>query len=210
MPDLFDSLRPCKEPIADGVTLLRGFADGEKVYSHMQQVACAAPFRNQTTPGGHVIRVASTNCGALGWTSGRGGYRYRPDDPETGLPWPQIPDELATLAANAALAGGFPGYRPNACLINRYAPGLKLSAHQDKNERDFRWPVVTVSIGVPATFQLFGDSRSGKPINIFLEHGDVLVMGGVSRMAYHGVKPLVQDHHPLTGDKRYSLTFRVA
>ncbi|NVJ98043.1 MAG: alpha-ketoglutarate-dependent dioxygenase AlkB [Alphaproteobacteria bacterium] len=207
--DLFDSLRPKSETISDGVTLLRGFADSGAVYELMQQVARHAPFRNQITPGGHIIKVATTNCGALGWTSGPGGYRYRPDDPETGLPWPAMPAQLANIATEAAEAGGFPGYHPNACLINLYAPGLKLSSHQDKNERDRRWPVVTVSIGVPATFQLFGDSRSGKPINILLQDGDVLVMGGASRMAYHGVKALAAGQHPLTGDKRYSLTFRV-
>lgn len=210
MADLFDSLRPKKEVVADGVTHLRGFADSAEVYALMQQVAADAPFRNQITPGGHMIRVATTNAGELGWTSGPTGYRYRPDDPESGKPWPAIPEPLSDLAMRAAEAGGFPGYRPNACLINRYAPGLKLGSHQDKNERDFRWPVVTLSIGVSATFQLFGSTRGGTPTNIILEDGDILVMGGASRMAYHGVKALRAGCHPHTGDKRYSLTFRVA
>jgi alkylated DNA repair protein (DNA oxidative demethylase) len=208
--DLFDSLRPKQEVITEGVTLLRGLADSAQAFVLMQQIAAEAPFRNQRTPGGHVIRVATTNAGDLGWTSGSSGYRYRPDDPETGQPWPAIPDALMDVATRAAEAGGFDGCRPNACLINRYEPGLKLGSHQDKNERDFRWPVVTLSLGVPATFQLFGSARGGTPVNIGLEDGDMLVMGGAARMAYHGVKTLKEGQHPLTGNKRYSLTFRVA
>ncbi len=210
MPDLFDSLRPKRERIADGATHLRGFADSSEAFGVMKSIAADAPFRNQRTPGGHIIRVATTNAGDLGWTSGPSGYHYRPDDPESGKRWPAIPRVLMEIAARAAEAGGFPGYRPNACLINRYEPGLKLGSHQDKNERDFRWPVVTLSIGVPATFQLFGDTRGGAPLNVPLEDGDMLVMGGRSRMAYHGVKALKEDHHPLTGTRRYSLTFRLA
>lgn len=210
MADLFDSLRPDREIFADGVTLLRKFADSERAYELMCGIARKAPFRNMVTPGGRTIQVATTNCGDLGWTSGRGGYRYRPDDPETSQPWPNMPEWLAGIAQAAAHEGGFPGYRPNACLINRYAPGLKLSAHQDKNEGDFSWPVVTLSLGVAAVFQLYGPERGGKAVNIPVENGDVLVMGGASRMHYHGVKKLEAANHPLTGDKRYSLTFRVA
>lgn len=210
MPDLFDILRPHMETYAEGVILLRGIACCETVFEHLQAIRAQAPFRHQVTPGGRMIRVATTNCGALGWTSGPAGYAYRPDDPETGLPWPPIPTALKDIAVKAAAKAGFPGYEPNACLINRYRPGLKLGSHQDKNERDFHWPVVTLSIGVPAVFQLYGPRRSGNALNIPLENGDVLVMGGPARLSYHGVKALLRAHHRLTGDNRYSFTFRRA
>jgi len=156
------------------------------------------------------MSVAMTNCGALGWVTDRTGYRYDAIDPESGKPWPRIPDSFVRLAAGAAAQAGFERFVPDACLINRYQPGSRLSLHQDRNERDFSEPIVSVSLGLPAVF-LFGGLRRGEKANrVPLEHGDVVVWGGPARMRYHGVLPLKQGHHPLLGNRRVNLTFRRA
>jgi len=212
--DLLASTEACPsaQALAAGAVLLRGFAVGESaaLLQAVQDVVAAAPWRHMTVPGGGQMSVAMSNCGPLGWTSGPRGYRYRPDDPETGLPWPPMPAPFKALATAAALRAGFTGFRPDACLVNRYAPGARLALHQDRNEADLRHPIVSVSLGLPAEFLFGGLTRREPPLRLVLRHGDVVVWGGPSRLRYHGVRPLADAEHPATGRCRINLTFRRA
>ena len=185
--------------------LLRGFAPDDTL-ARVEAIAAAAPFRHMITPGGFRMSVAMTNCGALGWVSDRNGYRYSPVDPETGLPWPPMPESFLRLASEAAASANFPAFVPEACLINRYAPGAKMSLHQDRDERDLSQPIVSVSLGLPAVFLFGGPSRKDPVKRIALEHGDVVVWGGPARLFYHGVMPLKEGAQPY----RFNLTFRRA
>jgi DNA oxidative demethylase len=200
------------EALAAGATLLRGFAsaDTTALMKALEQVLTVAPFRHMVTPGGFRMSVAMSNCGRAGWVTDRTGYRYTPVDPTTGRPWPPIPSSFMRLALRAAAKGGFDNFEPDACLINRYEPGAKLTLHQDKNERDFAAPIVSVSLGVPIIFLFGGAHRGDRPRRIRLENGDVVVWGGRSRLAFHGVAPLAEGDHPLTGRCRINLTFRKA
>jgi DNA oxidative demethylase len=209
MTDLLSPLRPAEQRIGAGIMLLRAFADTTVLLPALDTVIAAAPFRHFVTPGGQRMSVAMTNCGMLGWVSDRRGYRYSPVDPESGAPWPSMPETFAALAGEAAARAGFPSFAPDSCLVNRYSAGDKLSAHQDRNERDFAHPIVSVSLGLPAIFLLYGERRSGPARTIPLEDGDVLVWGGPARLAYHGVKPLLAGH-ALLGPYRINLTFRSA
>ncbi|KRP99122.1 alpha-ketoglutarate-dependent dioxygenase [Bradyrhizobium yuanmingense] len=211
--DLFDSLaeaQPSREKIADGAVLLRGFVKPIEsgLIDAVRAVVAQSPFRRMTTPGGHLMSVAMTNCGERGWITDHTGYRYDPIDPRTGAPWPAMPPLLRDLARRAAEQGGFEGFAPDACLVNRYEPGTRLSLHQDKDELDYSAPIVSVSLGLPATFLFGGLARADKPRRFRLVHGDVVVWGGASRLAYHGVAPLADGEHPLLGRKRINLTFR--
>jgi len=201
---------PAKELLSEGVTLLRAFCREEAalLYKVIHAVEDIAPFRQMVVPSGHTMSVAMTNTGALGWTTDRTGYRYRALDPLTGLPWPAMDSSLLSLARQAAAAGGFPDFTPNSCLINRYSVGARLSLHQDKDERDYSHPIVSVSLGLPATFLLGTLRRADTPRRIRIEHGDILVWGGPARLIYHGVAPIVEGSHPLTGTYRINLTFR--
>jgi len=215
MGDLFSGLdpeKPTTESLAEGATLLRGFAAAEAagLMAALGPVTAAAPFRHMVTPGGHTMSVAMTNCGDAGWVSDRSGYRYAPLDPETGRAWPPMPSAFSDLAPRAAAAAGFAGFAPISCLINRYAPKAKMSLHQDKDEGDFSAPIVSVSLGLPAVFLFGGLKRSDRPRRIRLESGDVVVWGGPARMNYHGVAPLADGAGPLTGKYRINLTFRRA
>lgn len=215
MLDLFADAARAKgerQALAPGATLLRGLClDMEAdVLAGLDGVIAAAPFRNMVTPGGFTMSVAMTNCGAAGWITDRRGYRYAPEDPETGKPWPAMPPAFAALATRAAAAAGFPGFVADSCLINRYAPGTKLSLHQDRNERDYDAPIVSVSLGLPATFLFGGAKRSDPQQRIPLQHGDVVVWGGPSRLVFHGVAKLKDGEHPLLGRLRYNLTLRKA
>jgi alkylated DNA repair protein (DNA oxidative demethylase) len=196
--------------MAEGAVLLRSFVgDSEaELIAALREIAAAAPFRRMFTPGGHQMSVAMTNCGSGGWVTDRTGYRYSPDDPETGKPWPAMPQLLRELAGHAATSAGFAGFSPDVCLINRYVPGAKMSLHQDKDELDFAAPIVSVSLGLPAIFMFGGLKRSDKPRRFRLEHGDIAVWGGPSRLFYHGVAPLAEGNHPLMGPQRLNLTFR--
>jgi DNA oxidative demethylase len=151
-----------------------------------------------------------TNCGQAGWITDRTGYRYARLDPVTEQDWPAMPAAFRSLAACTAAAAGFDGFEPDACLINRYEPGARLSLHRDEDERDLTAPVVSVSLGLPATFLFGGLSRKTRPLRLRLEGGDVVVWGGPSRLVYHGVAPLAEAEHPLTGRRRLNLTFRKA
>ena len=162
------------------------------------------------TPGGFTMSVALTNCGDCGWSSDRQGYRYRPDDPLSGRPWPAMPALFRELAASAAQSAGYAGFEPDACLINRYAPGARMSLHQDRDEADFSQPIVSVSLGMSAVFQFGGLTRSAPVARVLLEHGDVVIWGGADRLRYHGVLALKGAAHPATGAQRLNLTFRRA
>jgi len=199
-------------PLAPGAVVLRGHAAAAapELIAAIEAVAEAAPFRTMVTPGGYTMSVAMTNCGDAGWVTDRSGYRYASHDPLTGRAWPAMPRAIRALAAAAAAEAGHPGFMPDACLINRYAPGARLSLHQDRDERDRTQPIVSVSLGLPATFQFGGLTRSDRPLRVPLEHGDVVVWGGPSRLAFHGVLALKPGQHPLTGALRYNLTLRTA
>jgi len=211
--DLLSSLtasQQAREELEEGAVLLRGFAAAQAsvLMESVGQIAAQAPFRNLITPGGYRMSVAMTNCGPLGWVSDRSGYRYDPVDPDSGKPWPPMPEAFRRLADAAASEGGFTNYQPDACLINRYEPGAKLSMHIDKDERDQIAPIVSVSLGLPAVFLWGGKHRADRPRRIRLESGDVVVWGGPARFIYHGVAPLPDGIHPLTGRLRINLTFR--
>ena len=214
MRDLFGEgeTTPGREPIADGGVVLRGRALPleSELLAALARVTEAAPFRHMVTPGGFTMSVAMTNCGTAGWVTDRTGYRYDRIDPMTGLPWPAMPDSFLTLASGAAEEAGFPGFIPDACLINRYEPGARLSAHQDRNERDYRWPIVSVSLGLPAVFQFGGPARADPMRKHAVRHGDVVVWGGASRLFFHAVAPLKDGEHPVLGRTRVNLTFRRA
>ncbi len=190
--------------------VLRGFALDvvDALLAELRDIEAAAPFRHLVTPGGHVMQVAMTNCGSFGWCSDRRGYRYDRLDPQSGHPWPALPLAFLQLAANAARAAGFDGYVPDACLINRYAPGTRLSLHQDRDEDDRIAPIVSVSLGLPATFLFGGFARADKTVRVPLQHGDVVVWGGADRMRFHGVLPVKPGRHDAVGEQRLNLTFR--
>lgn len=198
--------------LAPGAALLRGYAlaDETAIASALRTIAAAAPFRHMQTPGGFRMSVAMTNCGRFGWVSSERGYRYALRDPETERPWPELPAVLRSLAVRAAGAVGFAGFEPDACLVNRYEPGARLTLHQDKNERDFDAPIVSVSLGVPAVFLFGGFKRADRPRKLALEHGDVVVWGGPARLRYHGVAPLAEATHAFAGNARINLTLRRA
>jgi alkylated DNA repair protein (DNA oxidative demethylase) len=198
--------------IDDGAMLLNGFAlpEADALIAHIADIAERAAFRHMETPGGRRMSVATTSCGALGWTSSPRGYRYAAHDPETGARWPAMPDAFADLATRAAADAGYPDFGPDACLVNRYAPGTRLTLHQDRNEIDMDAPIVSVSLGLPATFLWGGAARSDRPRRIALHHGDVMVWGGPKRLTFHGIDTLQSGIHPATGGYRYNLTFRQA
>ena len=200
------------ETIARRTFVLRGFALPyvDELVPSIFAVEQASPFRHMVTPGGFSMSVALTNCGALGWTTDRRGYRYTAIDPDNGQPWPAMPAVFAQLASKAAHAAGFGPFTPDACLVNRYRPGARLTLHQDKNERDFDAPIVSVSLGMTATFLFGGLERSHKTTKIPLCHGDVAVWGKEDRLRYHGVMPLKDEPHSLLGRQRINLTFRKA
>ena len=209
--ELFAADSPDAEvPLGAGITLLRGRADSRALMPLIEHVTDAAPFRHLTTPGGQTMSVAMTNCGPVGWVSNRSGYRYSTQDPVTGRNWPAMPEEFLRLALDAASRGGFPDFEPDACLVNRYSPGSRLTAHRDADEQNFAQPIVSVSLGLPASFAFYGLQRGGKGRTVALADGDVLVWGGPSRLVYHAVRPVKAGHHPVTGGFRYNLTFRHA
>jgi alkylated DNA repair protein (DNA oxidative demethylase) len=200
------------ETIMPGALLLRGFVgdDAQALLRAIEDIAAASPFRNMVTPGGYTMSVAMTNCGKAGWVTDRRGYRYAELDPQSEKPWPAMPTLFTDLAAGAAAAAGFADFAPDACLVNRYEPGARMSLHQDKDERDFTQPIVSISLGLPATFLFGGLKRSDKPKRLRLESGDIVVWGGPARMVFHGIDPLAQGAHSLTGGYRYNLTLRKA
>jgi alkylated DNA repair protein (DNA oxidative demethylase) len=209
--DLFEAERR-HVPLAPGAVLLGGYTRSvdETLVAEMWRIIEQAPFRHMLTPGGHRMAVAMTNCGDAGWVTDRAGYRYTARDPESDRPWPAMPDVFKDLATRAAAEAGFDGFIPDACLINRYAPGARLTLHQDRNEQDFGAPIVSVSLGLPAVFLFGGLERSAPQRRVLLMHGDVVIWGGPARLRYHGVLPLEAGQHALLGAYRMNLTFRKA
>jgi DNA oxidative demethylase len=213
--DLFEGLaeaQPARETIAESAILLRGFAMPieRDLIAALREIIGQAPFRHMSTPGGHQMSVAMTNCGTAGWVTDRSGYRYDGIDPQSGKPWPAMPPVFRTLAERTAAEAGFDGFAPDACLINRYLPGARMSLHQDKDENDFGAPIVSVSLGLPAIFLFGGLKRTDRPKRFRLEHGDIVVWGGPSRLFFHGIAPLTDGEHALMGRQRINLTFRKA
>jgi len=215
MYDLLELVAPShprKEVMAKGAVILRTAAlpCEKELLTALNGITAISPFRHMITPGGYIMSVAMTNCGAAGWLTDGTGYRYAHEDPETGNPWPPIPDCFLDLAVTAATEAGYPAFRPDVCLVNRYEPGARLSLHQDKNERNFAHPIVSASFGLPATFQFGGLKRSDPVTTFALRHGDVAVWGGPSRLCYHGVSELKDGCHEIVGRMRINLTFRCA
>jgi len=216
-PDLFaddpnaDPRAP-REAIGAQAWVLPGFAReaAPMLWRDIAAIAAAVPFRHMATPGGQRMSVATTSCGDWGWVTDRRGYRYEPTDPQSGQPWPAMPAAWQSLARAAAAAAGFADFAPDTCLINRYAPATRMSLHQDRDERDFGAPIVSVSLGIPAVFLFGGQQRADKAQRVPLQHGDVVVWGGADRLRFHGVLPLREDLHPLLGAQRMNLTFRRA
>lgn len=211
--DLFGFPQPPDiEPLGAGAVILRSFASDIEVslLAAVDRVIAVSALRNMTTPGGYRMSVAMTNAGAVGWVTDRRGYRYDPIDPLTQAPWPAMPEEFRTLARRAALQAGFVDFEPDACLVNRYEPGARLSLHRDYDERDASAPIVSVSLGVPAKFLWGGLQRTDPIRRLPLHSGDVVVWGAQSRFVYHGIAPLKPGRHPLTGPDRINLTFRKA
>ncbi|MBX9655172.1 DNA oxidative demethylase AlkB [bacterium] len=200
------------EHLDPGAVVLRQFLalHAAEVFTAVRDVAKVAPFRQMVTPGGFKMSAAMTNCGEAGWVTDKRGYRYSRIDPESGVAWPAMPDSIRGLATAAANQAGFDRFAPDVCLINRYEPGAKMSLHQDLDEKGFDDPIVSFSLGLPVKFLWGGKKRSDRPRRILLEHGDVVVWGGPTRLYFHGVDPLAEGDHPLTGRCRINLTFRRA
>lgn len=207
-----DPAQPGRVVLGPQSVVLRGYALPmvDDLLAGVDDITAQAPFRHMETPGGYTMSVALTNCGELGWTTDARGYRYSRIDPRSGKPWPAMPDAFRRLAVEAASEAGFPGFAPDACLVNRYEPGSRLSLHQDKNERDYDAPIVSVSLGMPAMFLFGGDERADKAARVPLFHGDVVVWGGVDRLRFHGVMPLKDMPHPRLGSQRINFTIRKA
>ncbi len=215
MNDLFAGLEPqqaSRQDMADGAVLMRdrALAQADELIADIHRISSSAPFRHMVTPGGFSMSVAMTNCGTYGWVTDRRGYRYERQDPLTGENWSPMPESFLSLAVSAANEAGYPDFLPNACLINRYEPGAKMSLHQDKDEKDFSRPIVSVSLGLPVAFQFGGLQRTHPVTKYPLQHGDVVVWGGPSRLFYHGVLTLKNGVHEKAGPFRYNLTFRHA
>ncbi|HEF4759471.1 TPA: DNA oxidative demethylase AlkB [Pseudomonas putida] len=214
--DLFADAEPEQQPrrerIGEQSYVLRGFALPwlDRVLPALEAVLVAAPFRQMVTPGGFTMSVALSSCGTWGWTTDSTGYRYTHNDPQTNLPWPDMPEVFFQLAQAAAREAGFTEFVPDSCLINRYVPGAKMSLHQDKDEKSYAAPIVSVSLGLPAMFLFGGFTRSDKSQRVPLLHGDIVVWGGVDRLRYHGVLPIKEGQHPHLGEQRINFTFRRA
>ncbi len=208
--DLFSDISPEMEELAPGIFLFQRYVDETEIFNIVNYARAEAPIRHMITPGGKKINVSGVSMGDAGWYSDRRGYRYEKTDPLSGKPWPKIPDDIGEIVTIAAAKAGFNNFVPDSCFINCYEPGVRLTAHIDQDEVDFSKPIVSISLGVSAIFQVFGEKRGGKAMNIPLHSGDLLIFGGPARRHYHGVKKIETQSHPLTGDKRYNLTFRKA
>lgn len=200
------------DPVAvmPGMTLLPKFANSVALKPVIDRLCQQSPVRQMRTRRGQTIQVGMTNCGQCGWVSDTKGYRYTPNDPITDKPWPAMPTELSDLAKKAANVSGFTDFYPDACLINRYQPGVQMGAHQDRDEQDFSQPIVSVSLGIPARFFVLGLERRGTATPVDLSDGDVVVFGGPARLYYHGVRKLKPNEDPIWGPYRWNLTFRMA
>lgn len=192
------------------MTYLPEFVDSSSIRPIIEAILRTSPLRRMQTQRGQFMSVETSNCGSLGWISDRKGYRYTPNDPLSGEPWPDIPEVLMIIAEQAALVAGYDGFRPDSCLINHYVPGTQMGAHQDKDEKDFDAPIVSVSLGIDARFFVLGAERRGTSKSVDLSDGDVVVFGGPSRLFFHGVRKLKASSHAVFGASRWNLTFRKA
>jgi DNA oxidative demethylase len=210
--DLFFGQTAETIPLAPGAYYLPGFAlpGMDTLWRCVQQQMAATPPQQMMTPMGYLMSVGTMSMGSWGWVSDAQGYRYSAINPSNNQPWPPLPAAILQLAADAAEKAGYPHFVPDSCLINVYTPGSKMGLHQDKNERDFSQPIISVSLGIPAIFLFGGAKRSDKPARILLQHGDVVVWGGASRRFYHGVAAIKPHAHSLTGNLRINLTLRKA
>ncbi|WP_434589080.1 DNA oxidative demethylase AlkB [Pseudomonas sp. R4-83] len=214
--DLFADHEPVQqaraEQIGEQAWVLRGFAlpQVDRLLPELDTVLAAAPLRHMVTPGGFSMSVGTSSCGRLGWITDRRGYRYSSVDPFSGLAWPALPAGFTDLAHTAAEQAGFADFAADSCLINQYVPGAKMSLHQDKDEKAYAAPIVSLSLGLPAMFLFGGFQRSDKCQRIPLLHGDMVIWGGVDRLRFHGVLPIKPGYHPRLGERRINLTFRVA
>jgi alkylated DNA repair protein (DNA oxidative demethylase) len=190
---------PAPVTLAPGLIHHPGFLDAEdqaELAGALREVVRRAPLFVPRMPRtGKPFSVRMTNCGPLGWTSDASGYRYQPTHPATGQPWPAIP-RLA-LEAWRRLAGGAPD--PEACLVNFYGPDARMGLHQDRDEGDFTIPVISLSLGDTAVFRFGGVRRTDPTSSIRLASGDAVVIGGPSRLAFHGIDRLIRDTSPLLG-----------
>ncbi len=210
MADLFSNQQPLKQELMPGITLLKGIANEIEFLPHIKRIIQQAPLRHMMTPMGHASKVAMSNCGPLGWVSDKQGYRYSPTDPLSDLAWPKMPSTFFDFAQKAAKEVGIDNFCPDACLINQYAVGVAMGKHQDIDETGFNWPIVSVSLGLKAVFQVSGNARTGKNLNILLEDMDVLVLHGPARLYYHGVQAIKADPLQPNLKHRFNLTFRKA
>lgn len=211
--DLFAEMKeinPKRVELGEEAMILRGYASDIAVdlFNDINAIISESPLRKMQTPNGYTMSVQTTSCGSFGWVSDAKGYRYERNDPLTRQPWPAMPSSFIKLANQAASEAGFNNFVPDCCLINHYQAGTKLSLHKDKDERDFTAPIVSVSLGLPAIFLFGGLNRSDPTQRYKLEHGDIAVWGGKSRLVYHGIQPLIDGNHPLTGHSRINITFR--
>ncbi len=197
MQTLFAEL---EDKLPEGASLFRGRLSAAEQLAILDDVAAvieeAPPFRPQMPAGPYMINTL-TNCGPLGWMSDKRGYRYEATHPQTGKPWPQIPSAVLAVAKQAAADTGY-AFEPDACLVNIYAADGRLSLHRDYDEADFAWPIVSLSFGNDADFQLGGPARSGPTTTFTLNSGDVFVLAGPSRLRYHGVKHIRPGTSPIT------------
>lgn len=207
--DLFVASNKVIEEIQKDVYLLRKFTSYDALVDDVKAVVTQAPFRFMYTPGGKKLNISMTNCGDLGWISEPTGYRYSAKDPTTNMGWPSMPHSFHLLSQAVSKLARFNNFQPNACLINHYKQGKELTAHQDKNEPDLSQPIVSVSLGMSARFQIYGNSRNNKPFEIELYDGDVMVWGRSARLIYHGVKTNRSIPHPILGSHRINLTMRM-
>lgn len=213
--DLFSDYRPnpaSAQSVLPDAWLLRHYlaACEDELLLRLSEVLQSAPLQQMSLASGGKMSVQTSSCGEFGWISDQCGYRYSKLNPQTGTSWPEMPALFRRFAQEAAAEVGFGGFCPDSCLINCYPIGARMGLHQDRNERDLSQPIVSLSLGLPASFQFGGFARSGARTRVELGHGDLLVWGGQARMRFHGVLALKAGHHPRLGERRINLTFRKA
>lgn len=204
--------KPSRMEVGPGAWHLPRTLQGREsaVLDAMAGILEQSPWRQMKTPGGRTIRVSMSSCGDWGWISDAQGYRYSPVDPQSQAPWPKIPPLWRELVSQVAETAGYPDFCPDACLLNRYTPGLSMGMHQDADEQDFEHPIVSFSLGLDAAFRFGGPTRQSPAQTIRLAHGDAVVWGGPSRRYYHGISRVYPGEHPRLGAVRINLTFRRA
>jgi DNA oxidative demethylase len=195
--------------VGSGLRIVPGYLDRpaqEELLAALREVMRAAPLYVPTMPkSGRPLSVRMTNCGPLGWMTDAGGYRYQGHHPETGAPWPPIPDLL--LSAWRDLS--FYPHAPQACLVNFYGPGARMGLHQDRDEADMAAPVLSLSLGDTCLFRIGGTRRDDPTRTLRLASGDAVVLGGDARLAFHGVDRIISGTSTLLDEGgRINLTLR--